>query len=59
MGIIGTGFGVLLALRNASQLSHSPTSEQFEVFGFSLGVTGVIIAMCILTMWPGHRRRAT
>ncbi len=59
VGILGTGFGVLLALRNASQLSHSASIEQFKVFAFSLGVTGVIIALCIGTMWFVHRRRAT
>ena len=57
VGVIGTGFGVLLAVRNASQLSHSASIEQFKVFAFSLAVTGVIIALCIGMLWFVQRRR--
>lgn len=56
VGVLGTGFGVLLALRDASQMSHSESIEQFKVFAFSLGVTEVILALCIGTMWFAHRK---
>jgi hypothetical protein len=58
VGSIGTGFGILLAMRNASQLSHSATIEQFKVFVFSLTGAAVIFALCIGTMWLAQRRRA-
>lgn len=59
VGLIGAAFGVLLAMRNASHVSHSAAIEQFKAFTFSLGVAGVIIGLCIATMWFVHRRRAT
>jgi len=59
VGVIGTGFGVLLALRNASQLSQSATIDQFKVFTLSLGIAGVVIALYIGAMWWMQRRKAT
>jgi hypothetical protein len=59
VGVIGSGFGVLLAMRNASQLSHSATIEQFKVFSLSLAISGVLIALCIGTMWFVQRRKTT
>jgi hypothetical protein len=58
LATLGAGFGVLLAMRNASQLSPG-SNEQAKVFVFTLAVTVAIIAVAILTMWFADRRRAT
>ena len=57
VGLVGSGFGMLLAMRNASQLSTG-SNEQAKVFVFTLAVTAAIIAVAILTMWFAGRRRA-
>jgi hypothetical protein len=58
VGVIGGGFGVLLAMRNASQLSHSAAIEQFKVFTLSLAMTGIVVAIGIGTLWFLHKRKA-
>jgi hypothetical protein len=58
LALIGSGFGLLFAAHNASRLAGSSAADQAAVFAFSLGVTAIMIALAMLTMWFAHRRRA-